>query len=176
MPKNKNKNKILKLRSSDGKILTVEADVIRQAKTIDDMLRDLEDQGFSDDDEPVPLPNITSNILKKIIEWCRHHKNDDPLTEDPSASEPNLKPEELPPWDTEFLNVDQDTLYELIMAANYLNIKRLLDMGCTAVSNMLKGKTTDEIRGTFSGDVKDDFSFKEEEAEVRRENVWVEKK
>ena len=49
-------------------------------------------------------------------------------------------------------------------------------MGCTAVSNMLKGKTTDEIRGTFSGDVKDDFSFKEEEAEVRRENVWVEKK
>ena len=164
MPQNKN----LKLESSDGEIITVEADVIRQAITIDDMLRDLEDQGFSDD-EPIPIANVTSNILKKIIEWCRHHKDENPLTEE---SESDVKTDDIPTWDVEFLKVDQGTLFELIMAANYLNIKRLLDMCCKSVANMIKGKSAAEIRKTFN--IKNDFT-EEEEAQVRKENVWAEK-
>ncbi|CAH2067499.1 unnamed protein product, partial [Thlaspi arvense] len=55
-------------------------------------------------------------------------------------------------------------------AANYLNIKNLLDLTCQTVADMIKGKTPEEIRTTFN--IKNDFTPEEEE-EVRRENQWA---
>lgn len=58
-------------------------------------------------------------------------------------------------------------------AANYLDIKGLLDVTCKTVANMIKGKTPEEIRKTFN--IKNDFSASEEE-QVRKENEWCEEK
>lgn len=69
--------------------------------------------------------------------------------------------------------VDQGTLFELILAANYLDIRSLLDVTCKTVANMIKGKTPDEIRKTFN--IKNDFTPAEEE-QVRKENTWCEEK
>ena len=46
-------------------------------------------------------------------------------------------------------------------AANYLDIKGLLDVTCKTVANMIKGKNTDEIRRTFN--ITNDFTADEEE-------------
>ena len=56
-------------------------------------------------------------------------------------------------------------------AANYLNIKTLLDLTCKTVADMIKGKTPEEIRAHFN--IQNDFTPEEEE-EVRRENAWCE--
>ena len=58
----------------------------------------------------------------------------------------------------------------MFQAANYLNIKSLLDLTCQTVADMIKGKTPEEIRKTFN--IKNDFTPEEEE-EVRRENQWA---
>lgn len=58
----------------------------------------------------------------------------------------------------------------IFQAANYLNIKSLLDLTCQTVADMIKGKTPEEIRKTFN--IKNDFTPEEEE-EVRRENQWA---
>lgn len=58
-------------------------------------------------------------------------------------------------------------LFEIILVVNYLNMKGLLDLTCMTVANMMKGKTSEEIRKTFN--IKNDFMFEEEE-EVRKEN------
>lgn len=50
-----------------------------------------------------------------------------------------------------------------LQAANYLDIKGLLDVTCKTVANMIKGKTPEEIRKTFN--IKNDFT-EEEEAQV----------
>ncbi|KAF3640031.1 E3 ubiquitin ligase complex SCF subunit sconC [Capsicum annuum] len=55
-------------------------------------------------------------------------------------------------------------------AANYLNIKSLLDLTCQIVADMINGKTPEETRKTFN--IKNNFT-PEEEKEVRRENAWA---
>ncbi|KAI8554029.1 hypothetical protein RHMOL_Rhmol05G0065500 [Rhododendron molle] len=52
-----------------------------------------------------------------------------------------------------------------LQAANYLNIKSLLDSASQTVADMIKGKSPEEIRKTFN--IKNDFTPEEEE-EVRR--------
>ncbi len=62
-------------------------------------------------------------------------------------------------------------LITVFQAANYLDIKALLDVGCKTVANMIKGKSPEEIRKTFN--IQNDFT-PEEEDQIRRENEWAE--
>lgn len=74
-------------------------------------------------------------------------------------------------WDAEFVNLDLDALFEVILAANYLDIKCLLDLACAKVASMIKGRTPEEIRRRFN--ILNDFT-PEDEAQVREENRWCE--
>ena len=49
-------------------------------------------------------------------------------------------------WDADFIEIDQETLFELILATNYMDIKPLLDLCCARVASMIKGKTPEQIR------------------------------
>lgn len=70
----------IKLQSSDGEIFEVDVEIAKQSVTIKSMLEDLgmDEEG---DDDPVPLPNVNAAILKKVIQWCTHHKDDPPPPE-----------------------------------------------------------------------------------------------
>ena len=74
-------------------------------------------------------------------------------------------------WYGSYVSVEQDILFELILAANFMDIKPLLDLTCATVASMIKGKTPEEIRKTFN--IVNDFT-PEEEAQVREENKWCE--
>ncbi|KAL4832736.1 hypothetical protein H8958_014152 [Nasalis larvatus] len=148
----------IKLQSSDGEIFEVDVEIAKQSVTIKTMLEDL---GMDDagDDDPAPLPNVNAAILKKVIQWCTHHK-DDPPPPPEDDEDKEKRTDDIPVWDQEFLKVDQGTLFELILAANYLDIKGLLGVTCKTVANMIKGKTPEEIRKTFN--IKNDFTEEEE--------------
>ncbi|KAK1437854.1 hypothetical protein QVD17_03654 [Tagetes erecta] len=150
-------SKAIVLRSSDGETFEVDEVVAVESQTIKHMIED----GCAD--TIIPLPNVTSKILSKVIEYCKKHvettNNDEKVAE-----------EDVKSFDADFVKVDQSTLFDLILAANYLNIKGLLDLTCQTVADMIKGKTPEEIRKTFN--IKNDFTPEEEE-EVRRENAWA---
>jgi len=159
----------IKLQSSDGEIFEVDVQIARCSLTIKTMLEDL---GMEEgEEEVIPLPNVNSAILRKVILWATHHKDDAPPSEDDESKE--KRTDDISSWDADFLKVDQGTLFELILAANYLDIKGLLDVTCKTVANMIKGKTPEEIRKTFN--IKNDFTPAEEE-QVRKENEWCEEK
>lgn len=159
----------IKLQSCDNEIFVVDYEVAKCSATIKTMVEDL---GLEDgDEEIVPLPNVNSAILRKVIQWATYHKDDPPMPEDEENKE--KRTDDISSWDSDFLKVDQGTLFELILAANYLDIKGLLDVTCKTVANMIKGKTPEEIRKTFN--IKNDFSPNEEE-QVRKENDWCEDK
>ena len=56
-----------------------------------------------------------------MIQWATYHKDDPPLPEDDENKE--KRTDDISSWDADFLKVDQGTLFELILAANYLDIK-----------------------------------------------------
>ena len=148
---------IIKLQSSDGEIFAVDVDVAKKSCTIRTMLVDLNLDEPSEDDV-VPLPNVTSKILRKVIDWSTYHKDDPEVDEE---SDEYQRTNEIKGWDVDFFNMEQATLLELVMAANYLDVKGLLDTACKAVANLFIGKTPEEIRKTFN--VKNDFTPAEEE-------------
>ncbi|KAI1175870.1 E3 ubiquitin ligase complex SCF subunit scon-3 [Nemania sp. FL0916] len=155
------------LASNDNHIITVEKAVIERSMLIKNMLEDL---GPGAEGETVPIPNVSESVLRKVIEWCEHHRNDPPSTND-DESDNRKKTTDIDEWDQKFMQVDQEMLFEIILASNYLDIKPLLDVGCKTVANMIKGKSPEEIRKTFN--ITNDFTPEEEE-QIRRENEWAE--
>ena len=138
--------------------------------------------------QEIPLPNVKTAILAKVIEFLEHYKSD-PMNEIEKVSPfwiyrwyiflfPMHQPlksanmsEVVQEWYANFVAVDQEVLFELILAANYMDIKPLLDITCATVASMIKGKTPEEIRQHFN--IVNDFT-PAEEAQVREENKWCE--
>lgn len=157
----------IRLQSNDNAVIEVDRQVAERSLLIKNMLEDLGDAAL---DQTIPIPNVTESVLRKVIEWCEHHRNDPPSTND-DESDTRKKTTEIEEWDQKFMQVDQEMLFEIILASNYLDIKPLLDVGCKTVANMIKGKSPEEIRKTFN--ITNDFTPEEEE-QIRRENEWAE--
>ncbi|CAO3673231.1 unnamed protein product [Umbelopsis vinacea] len=173
---------MVQLLSSDNETFAVDKQVAERSILIKNMLEgDLNVQptvtnidyqrllNVGESDAPIPLPNVTAKILKKVIDWCEHHRGD-PVSQQEEIND-RKRLTEIDEWDQKFMEVDQETLFEIILAANYLDIKPLLDIGCKTVANMIKGKSPEEIRRTFN--IVNDFT-PEEEAQIRKENEWAE--
>merc|ERR1712064_138489 len=109
-------------------------------------------------------PNVKTAILSKVIDYCKYHKDNQPEEIQKPLRSTNLCDCGVSEWDSEYVNIEQEVLFELILAANYLDIKSLLDLSCAKVASMIKGKTTEEIRKQFN--IVNDFT-PEEEALVR---------
>lgn len=118
----------------------------------------------------IPLPNVKSRVLGKVIEFCEHFL-EEPMTEIEKPLKSRNMADVVQQWYANFIDVEQDLLFELILAANYMDIKPLLDLTCATVASMIKGKNPEGIRSTFN--IVNDFS-PEEEAQVREENKWCE--
>ncbi|KAJ3122682.1 hypothetical protein HK098_002553 [Nowakowskiella sp. JEL0407] len=141
---------------NDAQEFTIPIELVRQSVLLQTMLEDFHEE----DDEPrIPLPNVSGPVFALVLEYLSHHVWDDPPP--PEEDSRPKSSDDIEEWDRQFINVDQESLFEIILAANYLDIKPLLDLGCKTVANMIKGRTVEEIRRTFS--IVDDFTPEEEE-------------
>ena len=142
----------VKLVSSDKEPFDVPLSIIME-QNLQNIRLIIEDTGM---ENPIPLPNVNSKTLAKVLEFAK-------VAAAGGATEDYVKMffDELE---------SQEMLFEIILASNYLNYKRLLDASCQRVADMIKGKTPEEIREKFN--IVNDFSPTEEE-EVKRENQWA---
>ena len=109
----------LRLQSSDGKFYDVDVSAAKQSTTIKTMLEDL-DIGDESFDQIIPVPNVRSDILEKVVEWSEQHKQDPEPTEDDDFKFFETNFQDLPNWEQDFiLALDQPTLFELTLAATY---------------------------------------------------------
>lgn len=93
------------LASSDNEMFDVEPAVASESQMLKDMISD------TGADSPIPVPNVSGRILAKVIEYCKYHVENQKTSEDrPATPEDDIKA-----WDAEFVKVDQQTLYDLIL-------------------------------------------------------------
>lgn len=73
----------------------------------------------------------------QVIEFCAHYK-EDPMNEIEKPLKSANMHDVVQEWYAKFVEVQQETLFELILAANYMDIKPLLDLTCATVASMIK--------------------------------------
>eukprot|EP00439_Symbiodinium_sp_Y106_P008978 s3365_g1.t1 len=159
----------LKLKSSQGEIFEVDPEVATMSTLIKNMVED------SGTDEEIPLPNVKTAILSKVIDYCKYHKDNPPEEIQKPLKSTNLVECGVSEWDSEYVNIEQEVLFELILAANYLDIKSLLDLTC-AKMDVLYTESRNRVWSRPEGkqfNIVNDFT-PEEEAQVREENRWCE--
>lgn len=162
---------IIKLKTSDEEVIEVDIEVAKYSKTIQSMLENCD---YNEEDENVPaipLSNINSMVLKRVFEWATYHKNNPTENDNETDETTKQQTKKISKWDEDFFKVDQSILFQIILAANFLDIKDLIDLGCRTVANLIHGKTPDDIRKLFN--IRNDFTLAEEE-QIRRENSWCE--
>ena len=68
-------------------------------------------------------------LLTQVLEYCEHHRGERlPTTDAESQDETRKRTTDISEWDQKFIAVDQEMLFEIILAANYLDIKPLLSV------------------------------------------------
>ncbi|KAK3813308.1 MAG: E3 ubiquitin ligase complex SCF subunit sconC, variant [Benniella sp.] len=157
-------DKKVQLQSSDGELFTVSEEVAKRSVLIKNLLDDVGTM-----EHAIPLHNVNAKVLEKVIEYCKHHC-EDPYDE-PEDDDPRKRKHEMEEWDKNFMDVGQEMIFDLILAANYMDIKPLLDLGCKTIAGIIRGKDPEEIRQAFG--IENDFT-PEEQAQIRLENEWAE--
>ena len=145
----------VKLISSEKTIFEVPTNILSISNLIKTMMDDVDfdNEDLEDSEREIPLFNITDKCLKKIIEFMEHF-NEEQMKDIEKPLISNLIEHIVQKWYADFINVDDDFLYSLINAANYMDIRPLLNLGCAKVALSIKNKSPEEIRKIFNLDEK----------------------
>ena len=94
------------------------------------------------------------------MEYCERHRNDTPPEIEKPLKTSNLY-ELVDEYDAKFIDLENlEEIYEIILAANYLDIRSLLDLGCAKVASQIKKQSPEEVRKVFN--IENDFTPEEE--------------
>jgi len=152
--------------SKEGESFTIS----RQQAELSELLKPFIVEGGGGGGEPVPVPDVSSKVIKYIIQFMENYVTD-PMKEIEKPLKSTIMKEVVQEWYAEFVEGADKDMFELILGANFMDIKPLLELTCAYTASKIKGKSPEEIRKIF--DVTNDFT-PEEEAQIREENKWCE--
>ena len=154
-------NKTLYLLSSDGAKEQISLKASLRSELIKTMIE------INPDSNEIPL-DIKSDILKKIKEYLEHYENEEPLEIERPLPSTNFQ-ECVSEWDYNFMDLDLDMIFNLMLDSNKMEIKSLLELSSAKIASIIKKKSTEEIQKTFN--ITNDFT-PEEEQQILEENRW----
>ena len=135
----------LVLVSSDNQKIEIDSKSAQKSHLLKGLMTD-----FNSSQEPIPIPDIKADILNKVVEYLTYYKGKNPKDIPKPMPSDNLS-EIIDEWDVKFINgIELDSVFDLINAANYMDIPSLLDLSCAKIASLLKGKTAQEIRTMFN--------------------------
>ena len=184
------KKEFLIIKTADKEVFHVEWEVARQSQTIRNMLDDLniteaniESGGDSENILPLINEEITGPLFKKALIWMEKNRGKPDFQPDDDTNLSKelkaLKDQAVVYWDQlnqwEKLYVydmlaDVDNMLRLLIVANFLEIKGLIDLMTTAVALQIQGRTEEQIREAFH--IQDPKYTKKELAKLDEENPW----
>lgn len=94
------------------------------------------------------LIQVDSQMLKKMAEFMILYQNS-PFPEVVKPLKSSKLSDLVPDNVVAYLDVDKEVLYDMVIAADFLNIKPLLDAACAKIATFTKDKTEEQIRQAF---------------------------
>jgi S-phase kinase-associated protein 1 len=70
------------------------------------LVQNIKNVDLEGSDAPIPLPNVSSKIFELVVKYAEYH-NANPTTDDTKKT--------VEAWDAEFMKVEQQTLFDLIL-------------------------------------------------------------
>jgi len=112
----------------------------------------------------IEIKKVSADILKLIVDYLKHHKGKVPA----EIAKPirSVKMEKIveDEWDAKFINgQSKRTIFQIILGANYMDIKSLLHLGCAKIATLIKGKSPEEIKKILS---EEDEDAKDEKTDI----------
>jgi S-phase kinase-associated protein 1 len=98
----------------------------------------------------IDISAVKGEILTRVVAYLAHHQGVVPKEIKKPLRSVDMSKVVDDQWDATFINslVQQD-LFDLILAANYMDIQSLLNLGCAKVASCIKGKSNEEIKAIF---------------------------
>ena len=135
---------IRKLKSSDGEIFKVDKEVLDRSKILKELAND-----FPDEEADLPINEVDSKNLKKIIEFMEHYKNSNPKEIPKPLPTHDLKTI-LDDWDYNYINgLSLEELVDLVNGANYLDVTDLVKLVSAKIASEMLYGTVEEVRERF---------------------------
>ena len=132
---------IIKIKSNDGAVFELSSKAASRSGLLNGIIKDYpEDNEFS--------VNVNGKTLEKVKDYLTYYQDKEPqIITKPLKSK---KFEECAnEWDAKFLDVNNDAILSLVLAANYLDIKPLFELTSAKIACCIRGTTTENIRKDF---------------------------
>ena len=137
------------LISKQGDSFVITPEAVKLMTTIGNIIEDI-----NDSDDPIPLPSINTDTLKRVIEYTDKYLAD-PFEVTTSDSMDNTldkdvinipKPREFLPWELEFFNGSWSSVKDVMMAANLLDYQLLLQSCAQFIASQIIKMTPEEVK------------------------------
>jgi S-phase kinase-associated protein 1 len=117
------------LRSSDGKLFKAPQGLRKDSQVLRDLFNQLPNEVTQN--EPIPVDSIDASTLSLLVGWyeSRNHRQREQT------------------WEQENMPLGKESLFGLVMAANYLEIDFLLQWSCKRVADMIRENSLDSLGG-----------------------------
>ena len=135
-------NSLIKIKSKEGEIFSLEEKSLEKSKVLKELINDYPDQ-------EIPLNEVDSKTLKKIIEYLKHYTNENPKEIKTPLENGDLKPL-IPEFDYKFVSsLTLEECIDIVNAANHMDISGLVDLMCVKLASEMINCDVEEARKKF---------------------------
>ena len=162
-------NKTIKLKSLvDGKSVEILREAIERSEILKGMAQDYPDSS------ELEVKSVSSDDLLKIKEYLEHYIKEEPKEVERPFRSKDFK-ECVNEFDYQFISKleNYDKLKSLILSANFLNIKPLINLLSANIAHKIKGINTSMIRSVFN--IEEDLN-EDEQKQFDDDKAFLEKK
>jgi S-phase kinase-associated protein 1 len=130
-------NYFVNLVSSESYMIPIDIKAAKKSNFINCFLNDFPN-------EDIKFDKINYSTLKKVAEYLEHYKDSEPKEIQPLPKK-DFK-DCIDMWDYEYINLSSENIFEIMLAANFMDIKPLLELTCAKIASVIKGKSPKEIQ------------------------------
>ena len=134
-------NEEIILISSESNPVEIKAKAALHSNLIKDFIKDFPENN-------IPLNSINYKTLLKIKEYLEHYENSEPKEIRQPLPKKDFK-NIVDIWDYNFIDLQNETIFEIMLSANFMDIRPLLNLTCAKIASEITGKNELQIKDLF---------------------------